>query len=1461
MLQEATLPSTVDATSEGIAIIGMAGRFPGAGNVSEFWSNLMLGKDAQRTFAEEEIARHVPQEVIRNQGFLRKGYPLDDADMFDAQFFGIPPRQARLMDPQHRLFLECAWEALEHAGYGCDKGRGTVGVFASSSMSSYLFHQAEKLAPWDPSSYFETLLANDKDYLASRVSYKLGLRGPSMVVQSACSSSLLAVSMACQSLQDYHSDMAIAGGVNVEYPQEHGCLCREDDGFISPQGRCRAFDAAASGIVQGNGLGIVVLKRLDDAVRDRDTIFAVIRGFAANNDGSDKVGFTAPSVSGQRSVIAEALFMADVPADSISYVEAHGTGTALGDPIEITALASAYGTPWSSGRTCAVGSVKTNIGHLNTAAGVASLIKTTLALHYKHIPPSLHFDSPNSAIPFTDTPFHVQTSSAPWEGPLPRRAGVSSFGFGGTNVHMILEEWEQRLGHGADAGSAYEADERPQVLPVSAKTPAALARSLESISLFLQNNPDTSLEDVAHTLQCGRSSFAFRTTAVCRTAEEACGLLDAASHTAVSAVRSVERPCVLWFPDMARKSETGFVPWRTAGSMAFSGKESPIEECWRMAQMFDVFRNDESTSFLVHVVGQTAAAGMLSAGRLVPEQVHAQGLGGYAAIVFSGALPPEAAISVAAKHVEWSRDYPDGSAEACAGFLQNYIEGLSLAPVGMPVVSGTGAELPAGSVGAAFWAGLLADRKGVLSFRPPGGQESSLVPLSIVVGDAGEETAYESDRVVVPVPEGDGDEGFLRAVAQVWQAGISLDWGGVIPRSRFCRRIPLPTYPFERQRFVPEASGQAMNREASSSPSQYPVTEWLYRPVWSRLDPVPQPQAGAWLLFMPEGDLADGVTTELKRQGHAVVEVRPATGSSPKGEIYTFSDGNPNKISDLIDRLVADGVTPDHVLDLRQYGGIPHSSCTEAEQMRCAAEQFAVLARHAHRAWGAVTLSIVTCEMCAVTGNENLAVHAALLAGAVGAGSSEYPGMRCLILDVEQGGLSSRDGQLHVLREAAAMRADLLPGACLALRNGQSWGRVFASVPLRFDETDHMPLRTNGVYLITGGLGGVGQAIARHVAGKCAPRLVLTTRHPFPDRAEWGDSIIDLHTSPVMRTQLETLSLLEQQGAEVMVVTADVSSEEDMRAVFEIAEKRFGAVHGVIHAAGVHGNALLNQLPLREEQSNFRPKVLGTMVLDALCRERNADFVLLCSSLAVYGGIPGTADYAGGNAFMDAWAEKASGGSLRVVSVNWNTWHETGLAAAQGSGGGVTHVDSISPEDGAKVCMLALASGRNRLVVCTRRIESLLLENAPELKGGGIRSSVGVSSESDGPEETCRHPRPDIEVPYVAPQSAVERTLADIWAELLELDRVGIDDPFLDIGGDSLMALTLDTELRAIFPVKLPLNLVLNHGTVSKLAEYLLADEIHSEEVQRVAEVYQQVAGLHDDELAQELERLEREAR
>jgi phthiocerol/phenolphthiocerol synthesis type-I polyketide synthase E len=674
----------------GIAIVGLAVRFPGAPDAETFWENLCAGVEAITFFDREELrAAGTDPALLDHPNFVRAAGCLDGIEMFDAGFFSYNAREASIIDPQQRIFLECAWEALEDAACDPETCEGLIGVYAGVGPSSYFYHLLARRRPGDPVDWLLDLVGNDKDFLSTRTSYKLGLTGPSFTVQSACSSSLVAAHLACQSLLNGECDVALAGGSSIAALQKRGYLY-SPAGILSPDGHCRAFDAQARGTVNGSGAGVVVLKRLEDAIRDSDTVRAVIRGSAVNNDGSRKAGFTAPSAEGQGRVIAEALAVAGVPARSISYVEAHGSGTPLGDSIEVAALSRVFASV-TEPRSCALGSVKTSLGHLDAAAGAAGLIKTALSLEHRALPASLNFEEPNPRLHLDKGPFYVNTRLRPWpEGSGPRRAGVSAFGLGGTNAHLVLEEAPEAEPSGPS---------RPwQLLLLSARTPTALEAATDRLSAHLDSHPEQDFADVAWTAKLGRRAFPHRRMLVCRDRDDARAalagrdpgrLLTGAEEMAGRPVAFVFPGLGEHYPDMGRglyEQEPGFreridhcaelllpllgtdlrevlypprpaahrqTPTGGADLRAMLGRggegigESPLDRtAFAHPALFAV---------------EVALAGLWQDWGIVPQAVAGYSLGEYAAACIAGVFSLEDALLLVARRAQMIEELPEGA--------------------------------------------------------------------------------------------------------------------------------------------------------------------------------------------------------------------------------------------------------------------------------------------------------------------------------------------------------------------------------------------------------------------------------------------------------------------------------------------------------------------------------------------------------------------------------------------------------------------------------------------------------------------------------------------------------------------------------------------------------------------------------------------------------------------------------
>ena len=872
-----------------IAIIGMAGRFPGASTLDEYWENLQNGVETISFFSDEELlASGGDSSLVRDPHYVKARGILEDIESVDAGFFGYTIREAALMDPQHRIFLECAWEALENAGYNPETYNGLISVFSGTSINSYLLHN---LYPHTDlmraSGPLQLAISSDKDHLATRTAYKFNLKGMGVTVQTACSTSLVAVHLACQSLLHGECDIALAGGVSIAVPQKSGYLYQEG-GIVSPDGHCRAFDARAQGTVGGCGGGVVVLKRLDEALADKDHIYALIKGSATNNDGSLKVGYTAPSVDGQTRVIKAAQQMAEVEAETITYIEAHGTGTPLGDPIEVTALTQAFRSSTEKKSFCAIGSVKTNIGHLDAAAGIAGLIKTVLALKHRLIPPSLNFEYPNPQIAFEESPFYVNTALSRWEVvDVPRRAGVSAFGVGGTNAHVILEE--------APAPEPVAPSRPWQLLPLSARTATALKTAAANLAGHLKRSSALNLADVAYTLQTGRKPFTHRLALLCRDIHGAVDALERMDDEQVlTAVASSEKRSVAFlFPGqgsqyihMTRDLYQVEPIFREQVDLcsdilgAYLGMDlrrvlyPEAEATHEAIERLDQTEITQPALFVIeyalarlwmslgvqpetmigHSVGEYVAAclaGVFSLedalkliaarGRLIQqlprgkmlavflpqeeiipllgEQLSLAAVNGPSRCIVSGSIEAVDALErqlgeqgVAYRQLHTSHAFHSAMIEPALAPFTELIKQVPLSPPAIPFISNlTGRPITAGeATDPGYWARHMRQTvRFAESVRTLLAEEPSRVLLEVGPGHAlsamiKQHPQSSREQIILsslrhPQDQCSDDAFLLQTLSRLWLAGVAIDWPGFYAREQR-QRLPLPTYPFERQR-------------------------------------------------------------------------------------------------------------------------------------------------------------------------------------------------------------------------------------------------------------------------------------------------------------------------------------------------------------------------------------------------------------------------------------------------------------------------------------------------------------------------------------------------------------------------------------------------------------------------------------------------------------------------------------
>jgi acyl transferase domain-containing protein/acyl carrier protein len=1504
-----------DLATGGIAIIGMVGRFPGARDLDTFWRNICDGAESITTFKDEELQPFgFDAAAAKNPNYVKARGIVEDAELFDPAFFGYSGRDALLMDPQHRLFLESSWEALETAGYDPRTYKGLIGVYGGSTQSSYqpyLYGHFDLLPNPDG---LQIALGNDLPFLTTRVSFKLDLKGPSCPVQTACSTSLVAIHLACQGLLNAECDMALAGGVSLRLPQKTGYVYQEDS-ILSPDGHCRSFDAGANGTVFSNGIGMVVLKRLDDAMADGDTIHAVIRGSAINNDGARRASFTAPGVYGQSHVISDALAAAAVGPDTISYIEAHGTATSLGDSIEIQALSKAFARATDKKQFCAIGTVKSNIGHLDAAAGVAGLIKTALMLRNRTLPPAAMFTRPNPDLQIESTPFYVNTSLKEWKAPEeePLRAGISSFGFGGTNAHVIVEE--------PPAPEPTDQSREFQVLVMSAESADGLERFSSSLAGHFARYSKIDVADAAFTLQAGRRAFRHRRAIVCRSIDEARGLLDSRDPRLVfSGVHDAhERPVVFMFPgqgsqhvDMARGLYDAEPAFRTSvdecAALLTPHLGSDIRELifpkdgvtpehserltrtahaqpalfvieYALARLYMSW-GVQPAAMIGHSVGEWVAAclaGVVSladALRLValrgrvmeemprgvmaavglPESTLRPMLGSKVWIatinapsmcVISGAEEDVAAVEaklradgIEPQRLQTSHAFHSGMMDPAVPKFVEAVAQVKLSAPAIPFISNvTGAPInETDATSPAYWGrqireavrfsdgvAALADAECVFLEVGPGQALTTLVRR---------QPGINAQRVVPTLrrpQEQTPDESTLAtALARLWVSGAHINWNGYRGEERR-RRIPLPTYAFDRQRYWVSRPSGAKGPALFAPPKRGShdrlpdLAEWFHAPSWTRVPALrtagedPLATRATWLVFADRHGVAKACVDVLQAAGHDVVTVTEGAEcvETAPGR-WTLDPFSRPQFDQLVRELGRSSRMPDRVLHCWGVGDAvtpaPGAIAMEREHYVLFWSLTLLASALADANAGSVRITTVTTGVQNVTGDEPLRPGKSPVLGLCRVIPQEHSNLAVRSIDLATADAAFANGVIaRLLQEASTAAGD----SVVAYRSGLRWIETFRPVALPPVAATPARLRQNGVYLITGGVGDIALNFGEYLATAVNARLVLLGRSGMPDESTWDEYVRTKGASDLTALRILRLRRIQQLGGQVMVVQANAANPQQLAAAFAAAEARFGPVNGVIHAAGlVTGDAFRTVLESDEDivTRQFEPKVTALAALDLVMRGRSLDFCMLVSSLSVILGGLRYAAYAAANTFLDAVAhERNRSSAFPWITVNWDGWLRAEDEAALKKGNKPVSGFVMTGAEGAEAFARILGyEAGDQIVVSTGDLQARIDQWV---------KLTSVSEQAAAPAaDMVRLPRPNLQTEFVAPRTDLERTLAGIWQNLLALERVGVNDSFFELGGDSLLGIQLTSTVKKQLGAKVSAVTLFEAPTVASLA-------------------------------------------
>lgn len=1458
-----------------IAIIGMAARVPGANDVRQFWRNLCNGVESITRFTGAELkAAGVSDADLADTHYVKAGGTMAGYEYFDSGFFEVNLREADIMDPQQRIFLECAWEALDDAGYGSAANRGSVGVFAGTGANTY-FLQLQGRHDLIEALASHARLTNEKDYLTTRVSYKLDLRGPSIGVQTACSTSLVAVHLASMALVNGECDLAMAGGssllvYNKGYQYKEG-------GVYDPSGHCRAFDDRAAGTVPGDGAGVVVLKPLKAAERDGDHIYAVIKGSAINNDGSSKLGYTAPSIPGQTDVIRRAHASAGAGAP-VGYVETHGTATPLGDLVEAMALWQALS---GANRSCRIGSVKSNIGHLDTASGVAGLIKAALCVKHGLLPPTLHVERPNSRIDFKRSPLVINTALTPWsDAEGPRRAGVSSFGIGGTNAHVVVEQppLDERVAPDVTAC---------QLLPLSARTRGAVEEAAQNLARHLAAELGLSLADVAFTLQKGRQSFQCRRAYVCKNVPEAIEALQSPIHGAQlgSSSASKQKSVAFLFPgqgtqsvNMGRELYVGELAFRAHVDRcaeivrAFAGYdirevlypdgdidaaseqmartsrtqlalfvvESALAVLWQQwgvrpqavighsageyaaAYVAGVFDLDQALRLLWirgELMEETEPGAMLVV--MLPESMLAPMLGDDLSLAAVNA-PRQCVVSGSIAAVEAfqgrltdqqhrsmrlpaKRAFHSALLDGIAGKFRSAFHGITLRRARIPFVSNlTGTWMQEHEVcDPNYWVRQL---RSTVRFGPALHQLIAKQHLLLEVGPGQTLSALAAQcggatdalPAICSLDEGSfpARESMMRAAGRLWLAAVELNWSGLHPDGS-ARRVPLPSYPFERKRhWIGKTPGSAAVQTNTSS-AKRPMEQWFYVPKWipSTLAAAPAVQKPC-VVFVDADEICIDFANRCRNEGRRVISVRPGAGfTASDAASYEIVPGSAQHYRDLFQQIFS---SIDGPLDIFYMWGLndEKAGSAEAQDWRPFSRLLWLLkAVAANAGQRDVTVTVLTRNATRVDAADDVMPERAALSGLCVVASQEHPNIFCRTIDVRLP-VGDRRKNLAldaVFRECSAAAGD----RAVAYRGSARWVQSFAALALGESVPARSVLKHGGGYLIIGGLSRVGITLAEHLASRFSANLALTTRF---DNTGGSASQSKLRA-------LDRVDALRKAGSDVIVQTADPTVEHDIRAAIAQAKDRFGTLNGIIYSAGHSGHTMFCSLADMDRdhyEAHFTAKARGVQVLEQALHDVELDFCMVMSSLAsVLGGL-GFAAYAAANLFSDAVVWRNSRGPTPWVSVNWDAW-QADTPQQQASSIGLTQF-AMTPGEGSEAFLRIMSSvDIPQVVVSTGD----LIQRLEKWTGAPTASAT----------EGNLHDRPQAAGEYHAPQSQMETVMAEEWRRVLGIGEIGVADNFFALGGDSLLATHMLSGIQKRLGVQLGLREFFEQPTIRTLAE------------------------------------------
>ncbi|NVO09465.1 MAG: amino acid adenylation domain-containing protein [Bacteroidales bacterium] len=1429
--------SEIKKSDKQIAIIGIACKFPGAKNINEFWNNLIEEKEVIKYFSDEELEEFgIESSVYKNENYIKvKGY-LEDTEYFDTIFFGYSQKESDIMDPQLRLLHECTWEALENAGYNPFEYDKKIGLYIGAS-NNYLWFQQFIDTSKSQSELYDIINLIDRDNFATRLAYKLNLKGPAIMVQSACSTSLSTLHLACKSLQIGEADIAIGGCCSLSYPLKSGYFYQ--NGMIrSKNGHTCAFDEKANGIVDGNGIGLVVLKRLSDAIEDGDNIYAVIKGAAINNDGNRKAGYTAPSIIGQSDVINEALQNARVSASSIHFIETHGTGTKLGDAVEINALKSVFNN--EKEKKIVLGAIKNNIGHLDVAAGIAGLIKTILILNNRQIPANIHFNNPNPDLEIENSPFYINKKLYSLENEkYPIRAGISSFGIGGTNAHFILEEYkmiENPLGTKRDWN----------LVLLSAKTEEALLETENKTINYLINHQDADIADIAYTLQIGRNSFEHRKSFLYSNRNQLMEHFDNQTPKYVNTSYHsghISTSIIFVCHDLRAGSlkacyelyDNEHIIQKTMNhcfSVVYENTDINVKEYFvllRRGQNTDETLGKEANQIkvekLVIYIFYFALAQLLKKIGISPAGIVGFGLGEILALNISGIISFIDAIKLILNLDEnfINLNYQESLHEQNNNknlIIKNTVFSEKHKSILKNIQTQT-PDFPYFNHSSNEW---LTDRSADLSETITLSRENEKCndilfkieqPIWIEFGDdrTGELSNKKGSKVLFFNDEFK-DESFSMLLfdnlSKLWLQGEKIKWN-ILYKNEKRKRIPLPSYPFERIKCCNKIKSKKES-SVEKTINKEPIDKWLYIPNWKK-KPVfileKNIVYNVSLVFADNIGFTDSLYNELAKQSQKIIIVKYGTGfKKESSDTYTLDPDNKDDYLQLIQQLLHSNSIPDRIIHLCTLSNnfaetISINSVKEMNKIGYYSILNLIQAFSYYNIQKDLNLFVVTNNLFTILSNEPVLPENASIMGASIIVPQEYPHISCKHIDIEL--IPSKNNQLlnNLLKELQFINEDKFIG----LRNKDRYIRTYDSIDVPVYENEILPLiKDNGIYLITGGLGQIGLILAQSLSEFKKIKLVLIGRSSFPSKEKW-DILVRENPNTDIAKKIQSILNIESNGSKVYIYSADVADMDIFNPVVIDIEKNIGKINGVFQATGITGpqsHKSIHEIDKKYSETHFHSKIYTLITLDEVFRNKSLDFCVIFSSISsILGGI-GFYSYASANIFQDLyvkWYNKKY--DREWLSLNWDGWISSDLNETQ-LGTKLSHL-LITPEEGKKIFHKVLNVPQlEQIIISTSDLNKRLIK--------WVNKPVNESN-----NKIISH---RIQLTNTSLQQ-IEIILLEIYKDFFSNSKITLYDDFYDLGGDSLKAVTLSSQIHALLNIEIPIEEILINNTIREMSNYI----------------------------------------